>query len=769
MNAPRVMVVEDERIVALSLCQSLAKLGYKPISVFANGAEALEQIKSEPPDVVLMDIRIEGEIDGIETASRIPPDLMVPVIYLTSFSEDRTLERASATRPYGYLLKPFSERELHATIKMALDRRETDFSVRANEERLRMALSAAEFGSWEVDAETGHILYKDYAGWSSDAAPRVMAESLRDFLETIHPGDREAVRGAFESASGANKPCEVEFRRLDQRGEERWYRAIGQTVQVENDRRRRLVGIARDITGAKAAERERLASEQSYRDLIATIDGIIWEADNRKNVLTYVSASAKRVLGYGPEQWLADPRFWENHLHPDDFEQAVAQYRVAVKAGRSYESTYRMIASEGHTVWIHEVVSVIAVAGRPQVLRGVMVDVTRLKRAQQEIAETAARLAESERRLAAILDTAAIGIVTVGEDFRILAFNREAEKIFGHSAEAMIGQKLDRLIPSRFTGTHREHMIGFMTGTSSSRSMGDWRNVTGLAADGRIVPLATIISKVTVAGRSTMTAIIRDMTEAQKTEADLRNLLIEREAALERAEQANKAKSSFLAVMSHELRTPLNAIIGFSELMTHEIKGPIGNDAYKQYAVDIHQSGELLLNIVNNLLDISRIESGKYDFHVGELRLEEAWLPIERALTRAAGEKGIALVLQPPQAESRFRADLNAVSQILMNLVSNAIKFTPDGGTVEIGAEDDGKAPLPALYVRDNGRGIPPDRLTDVLMPFVQISDSHTRDTGGVGLGLAICNSLVQAMGGRIAIESELGVGTTVRVFLPRL
>ncbi len=140
-------------------------------------------------------------------------------------------------------------------------------------------------------------------------------------------------------------------------------------------------------------------------------------------------------------------------------------------------------------------------------------------------------------------------------------------------------------------------------------------------------------------------------------------------------------------------------------------------------------------------------------------------------MTRAAAEKRIDLRLRPAAAGSRFLGDLNAVSQILMNLVSNGIKFTPAGGWIEIGLEDDGVSRQLALYVRDNGRGIPPDRLTDVLKPFVQVSDSHTRDTGavGLGLGLAICNSLAQAMAGRIAIESELGAGTTVRVFLPRI
>lgn len=775
MNAPTVMVVEDERIVALNLCRTLTRLGYNASTIISNGVDALRHIAEKKPDIVLMDIHIEGDMDGIETAARIPENLMLPVIYLTAYSEDATLERARTTRPYGYLVKPFSERELHATITMALQRRTSDIAVRESEERLRLALAAAELGSWEVDPETGRILCKDHEGWLSESAPRLVAESFREFLPTIHPADQDLVRSAFDHVSRRRDLCEVEFRRPDTNGTERWFRVIGKTFASETDRRRRLLGVVRDITALKESEREQRESEQNYRELISTIDGIVWEADLGRDRVTYVSDSALRVLGYDPIEWMTNPIFWENHLHPEDAAGAIAQYRAAAQNRQSYESTYRMIAGSGSTVWIHEVVSMIARKGTAGLVRGLMVDITGLKAAEQESTRTAQRLAESESRLAAILDTAAIGIVSVDTEFHIISFNREAEKIFGYSATEMIGASLDRLIPHDLRDPHHAHMSGFLSGDASSLGMGDWRNVSGLAADGHIIPLATIISRVTVAGKSTLTAIMRDMTEAQRAEAELRQLLHERERALAKAEAANLAKSSFLAVMSHELRTPLNAIIGFSELMGREIMGPIGNDSYRQYIADIHQSGELLLTHVNGILDLSRIESGKHDLNIGNLTLSEAWELIASTVAVNAANKNVTVEVPGEDgfadnsfANARFLGDRNAVSQILLNLVSNAIKFTAAGGKIEIGIEDASTAHELTFYVRDNGRGIPADRLTDVLRPFVQISDAHTRDTGGVGLGLAICKSLAEAMSGHIAIDSELGRGTTVRVVLPR-
>jgi len=766
VNAPRVMVVEDESIVALNLCRTLNRLGYNASTVVSNGSEALRTIGEEKPDIVLMDIHIEGDIDGIETAARIPPDMMLPVIYLTAYSEDATLERARQTQPYGYLVKPFSERELHATITMALKRRESDLAVRQSEERLRLALAAAELGSWEVDPDTGQIYCKDHQGWLSDSAPRLLAESFREFLPTVHADDQSLVKEAFSVVTEQGELCEVEFRRDDMAGNTRWFRVIGKTFTGEIDRRRRLLGVVRDITEIKEREEERQRSEQNYRELISTINGVIWESDLQRDILTYVSDSAERVLGYTAAEWIATPLFWENHLHPDDRAQAIAQYRVATKSGQSYESTYRMIDARGDIVWLHEVVSIIALHGRPTIVRGVIVDITSLKRAESEIEAASARLAESEKRLAMILETAAVGIITVDAEMRIISFNRAAERIFGYSADFMIGTTLDRLIPPAQIYDHQQYLRQYIRSPGADRNLNEWRNVTGITSAGHVVPLATIISRVEVAGKITMTAIMRDMTETLKAEDELRQLLAERELAVERAEEANRAKSSFLAVMSHELRTPLNAIIGFSELMEREILGPLGNASYQQYVGDIRQSGRLLLEHVNGILDLSRIESGRHDLKIERVTLADAWAHVASTLAATAAEKGVTIQIIDPIDRPAFAGETKSIAQILVNLVSNSVKFTPRGGRVEVGTLD--RAEGPAFFVRDTGRGIPTDRLTDVLKPFVQVSDAFTRDTGGVGLGLAICKSHVEAMSGHIDIASELGQGTTVTVTLPR-
>jgi PAS domain S-box-containing protein len=236
-------------------------------------------------------------------------------------------------------------------------------------------------------------------------------------------------------------------------------------------------------------------------------------------------------------------------------------------------------------------------------------------------------------------------------------------------------------------------------------------------------------------------------------------------AAREKAESANYTKSRFLANMSHELRTPLNAIIGFSDIMVREMFGPIGNQRYAEYSKLVHESGSLLLDLINDLLDMSKIEAGKYELHLEDFHVGE---PIDAALqmlSSRASEKCLVLssVVEPDKLS--LRADRRVVKQVLLNLLSNAVKFSNIGGRIEVRAiQVDGAM---VLSVEDNGIGIPPDFLSRIAQPFEQASNDPARTHGGSGLGLALVKSLVALHGGEFGVESTLGKGTRVTVKLP--
>ena len=237
--------------------------------------------------------------------------------------------------------------------------------------------------------------------------------------------------------------------------------------------------------------------------------------------------------------------------------------------------------------------------------------------------------------------------------------------------------------------------------------------------------------------------------------------------ARRRAEEANVAKSRFLATMSHELRTPLNAILGFSEVMMAEIMGPLNNNTYKDYAGNIHDSGKHLLHLINEILDLSRIEAGRYELTEEPIQLIDIADDCLRLLKLRAENKGLELVEHLAENLPQVWADERALRQIVLNLLSNALKFTPRGGRIEliIAMTDDGGQ---MLSVRDNGPGIPADELPKVMLAFGQGSLAHKTAEGGTGLGLPIVRNLVELHGGRFELRSELRKGTEAIVLFPR-
>jgi len=234
-----------------------------------------------------------------------------------------------------------------------------------------------------------------------------------------------------------------------------------------------------------------------------------------------------------------------------------------------------------------------------------------------------------------------------------------------------------------------------------------------------------------------------------------------------RAEAANVAKSRFLATMSHELRTPLNAILGFSEVMKAEILGPMKSDIYKEYAGNIHDSGRHLLHLINEILDLSRIEAGRYELNEEPARLTDVAEDCHRLLKLRAESKGLKIVLDLEEDLPQIWVDERAIRQICLNLLSNALKFTPKGGTITIRVARNASGGQ-LLSVKDTGPGIPKDEIPKVLQAFGQGSLAHQTAEGGTGLGLPIVQNLVKLHGGTFQLTSELRKGTEACIELPR-
>src|SRR6202034_1868786 len=292
--------------------------------------------------------------------------------------------------------------------------------------------------------------------------------------------------------------------------------------------------------------------------------------------------------------------------------------------------------------------------------------------------------------------------------------------------------------------------------------------------DGGYVSVGTDITKLKqheqklIQGEKRQIATINDLRRSQQAlerqTGELADLAQKYAEEKTRAEEANQTKSKFLANMSHELRTPLNAIIGFSEIMGAGMYGPLGAEKYSEYSHDICESGRYLLDVINDILDMSKIEAGGIHLKPETVELDNILADCLRVISGHANEKRLTLDSHVAPG-IRFQADRRAIKQIVLNLLSNAVKFTPDGGAVTVRARARGE--MITIAIQDNGIGIPKDALGKLGRPFEQVESQLTKRHQGSGLGLAIAKSLAELHGGRMRIRSVLGVGTTVVVRLP--
>ena len=382
--------------------------------------------------------------------------------------------------------------------------------------------------------------------------------------------------------------------------------------------------------------------------------------------------------------------------------------------------------------------------------------------ARIEVAEANRRAQEeSENLLESVFDNIPVGLLIKDTNTVVERPNQTYLSWYGFKRADMVGQQsreIEDFLPSEdaeVMEAHESHVL--KTGETQTRQ------VERQFADGQrhIVN----ITKFPVYDKH------GEITKIGSVSVDLTELVAathRAEEARSAAEAANRAKSAFLANMSHELRTPLNAIIGFSETMLAKIFGPLGSEKYEDQAKAIHHSGHHLLDLVNDILEMSKIESEAYELSPEPFNLNEVVADSFQMVQAIADQKRIALEKQSIDPGIVITADKRAVRQILLNLISNAVKFTSEGGSVLVRATA-AKHDL-TIFVEDNGVGIEADDIPNLTKPFNQGSRHHAYVTGeGTGLGLSIVDALVRLHQGELDIRSEVGKGTCVRVFLPGL
>jgi PAS domain S-box-containing protein len=371
---------------------------------------------------------------------------------------------------------------------------------------------------------------------------------------------------------------------------------------------------------------------------------------------------------------------------------------------------------------------------------------------QADVAELKARISE----MRTIIDTATDGVVLIGRDGAIRSISRPAEALFGFDSDDVTGKPFTSLFAIESQRAARDYLAG-LSEPGVASVLNDGREVIGREAQGRFIPLFMTIGR--LPNDSGFCAVVRDITQWKRAEEDLTQ-------ARALAERASSQKSDFLARISHEIRTPLNAIIGFSELMMDEKFGPVANDRYRDYLRDINRSGNHVLDLVNDLLDISKIEAGQQEMDYEAVSLNDTLAETVALMQPQANRERVIIRSSFASKLPDVVADLRSVRQIALNILSNAIRYTQAGGQVIVSTAYEPSGDV-VMRVRDTGIGMTQAEIEQALKPFKQVNALKRGRSDGTGLGLPLTKAMVEANRARFTITSTPGEGTLVEIAFP--
>ena len=608
-----------------------------------------------------------------------------------------------------------------------------------SEQRLRDYAEAAADWFWEMDAELCFTAMAESTQVpASNALGFFVGQKLIDLAD--ERGDWRALADLIE----ARLPFrDTRFRCRDGNGLEHHLSLSGLPVFGPNGRFSGYRGIGRDLTLLVRAEQHAAFAQTRLIEAIESIPECFMLLDAQDRLV--LCNTRYREVNAAVAPWLVGGTPLADIYRASEERGAVRP--VAVSLTERFQPGAPTVGeSQLGDRWFH--ISEKRTQDGGSVV--VQTEVTALKRRERELAEKSALLS-------ATLQNMEQGLVLFDSDLRIRLWNDKICEIFDiPTAQLEVGMLAAQ--PIRLLAEKGAFGPGDPAKLAWERMEGLFKAPAAIEettlGDGRILE-----RRITHMPDGGLLVTYLDITKRKRVESDLRR-------AKEEAELASRTKTEFLANMSHELRTPLNAVIGFAEIMYGEVFGPLGDARYSEYAADIRDSGQHLLNLINDLLDVSKIEFGKVELSEETVDLAATIDSCMRLMRDRADQAGLQLSAHTPPDLPYLHADGRRLKQILLNLVSNAVKFTPAGGEVTIRAsvEDDGGM---KITISDTGIGIAPQDLAKALQPFGQIDSRMARKYQGSGLGLPLTKSMIELHGGTLQLESEVGRGTTVTLRLP--
>lgn len=622
-------------------------------------------------------------------------------------------------------------------------RREAEEALRQSEERFREMAEAIHAVFWIYDPLVEKIIYLSPAFkriWGS--SPSDVYHDVEALLETLVPENQDVLRNIFKGSPSSQKDTVVEYQIIRSDGGVRWIRDHISRVKNNQGVLIRLYGVAEDVTEQRHAQEKMKKSEERLALALESTEDGVWDW-NAKGGDLFVSQRYMAMLGYDHQTLKSPFDHWRELVHPDDQEVVLEAFTDHLKdRSGSFECVHRLKKTDGSWLWVLSRAKVVSrdAGGAAERVIGTIVDITEQKKAQD-------RIRQSEERLQLALEATEDGLWDWNIEKGKVYFSRRCSEMLGYTP-----LDLDDTVESWKRWIHPEdiqvaekqmeaHLAGLTPVLEAevrmSNQSGEW---CWVQTRGKVV-------KYDVAGTPLrMTGTHKDITERKRAEAVLRQ-------AKDAAESATRAKSDFLAMMSHEIRTPMNGIIGMVTLLLETSL----DETQLEYAATVRRSSEALLSIINDLLDFSKIEANRMKIESVGTNLRACIEEVGGLCAPEAQEKGIEFVVNiDSNIPLGVRADPGRLRQILINLTSNAAKFTSEGHIileVSVLSLEESKARI-LFSVEDTGIGISTEFQQKLFEPFSQEDSSTTRPYGGTGLGLVICKRLVELMGGEIGVES---------------
>jgi PAS domain S-box-containing protein len=520
-------------------------------------------------------------------------------------------------------------------------------------------------------------------------------------------------------------------------------RAIARQVMTQLHLRR--------VSAAESVARRR------FRTLVEQLPGATYIEELGAESASYMSPQIQSLTGYSPEEWVSDPDFFSKALHPDDCERVLAAFANVHDSFGLVQIEYRLVANDGRVVWIHDEAGVARnEEGLPLYVQGYMADVTRRKESEHELHQAQERY----RTLAEQLPL--VTYVDGNEPGEVANYiSPQIETLVGYTAEEWLAD--GRLFESTLHPEDRDGVLDRIArGKAEARPLESEYRMVG--RDGRVIWVRDIAVPVRdETGRvRCWQGYVVDVTERRAIEEERDRLLENERAQNDQLRELDQLKDEFVAVVSHELRTPLTSILGYLELALEDAEQL--DDQHRNFLTVVERNANRLMRLVGDLLFVAQVEAGKLTLEPRELELEALVAESVEAAGPLAAQRGVALGSET-ELDGALTGDPARLAQLVDNLISNAIKFTPAGGSVVVRlGRANGSA---VLEVEDTGMGISAEEQKQLFERFYRTRSAAEKAIQGTGLGLSIAQAIVHAHGGQIGVRSKEGVGTTFHVELP--